>query len=162
MRAGRVGLAAFACLLVAAARPGAVRAQRADSLPSATGPAAVAAAAALTAAAERVRAAWERHDAAAAVASSGRVLVQLPGAEPAAPLGQAQAAALLGDYLAPASEVGLQLAAAREVSPDRGYVELSRRFRVAGTQEVRSQSLLLGYRRDGAGEWRLAELRVVE
>ena len=36
--------------------------------------------------------------------------------------------------------------AAREVEPGRGYVELQRRYRVAGTQDVRTQSLLLGYR----------------
>jgi hypothetical protein len=89
------------------------------------------------------------------------VLVQLPGAEPAAALGPAQAAALLGDYIAPAEEVALHLATAREVAPDRGYVELERRFRVQGTQEVRTQSLLLGWRRGPAG-WHLAELRIVE
>ena len=50
--------------------------------------------------------------------------------------------------------------AAREVEPGRGYVELQRRYRVAGTQDVRTQSLLLGYRLARSG-WRLVELRVV-
>jgi hypothetical protein len=117
-------------------------------------------AAALTAAAEQARAAWFAHDAAGLVSDSPRLLVQLPGADPSAALGPAQAAALLADFLAPAQEVETIVRAAREVEPGRGYVELQRRYRVAGTQEVRSQSLLLGYRLSRAG-WSLVELRVV-
>jgi hypothetical protein len=37
---------------------------------------------------------------------------------------------------------------------------LQRRFRIAGTQNVRSQSLLLGYRLESTG-WSLVEFRVV-
>jgi hypothetical protein len=50
--------------------------------------------------------------------------------------------------------------AAREVGPGRGYVELQRLYRVTGTQNVRVQVLLLGYRLDKTG-WSLVELRVV-
>jgi hypothetical protein len=46
------------------------------------------------------------------------------------------------------------------VEPGRGYVELQRRYRIAGTQDVRTQSLLLGYRLARTG-WSLVELRVV-
>jgi hypothetical protein len=116
--------------------------------------------AALTAAAEQARAAWFAHDAARLVADSPRLLVQLPGSDPSAALGPAQAAALLADFLAPAQEVETVVRAAREVEPGRGYVELQRRYRVAGTQEIRSQSLLLGYRLSRTG-WSLVELRVV-
>jgi hypothetical protein len=115
----------------------------------------------LAAAAARAQEAWVRHDAAGIVASTPKVLVQLPGAEPAAALDPAQAAALLGDYIAPADELSLRVAQVREIPPDRGYVELQRRFRVRGTQEVRTQSLLFGWRRAPAG-WQLAELRIVE
>ena len=83
-----------------------------------------------------------------------------PGADPSAALGPAQAAALLADFLAPAQEVETVVRAAREVEPGRGYVELQRRYRVAGTQDVRTQSLLLGYRLARTG-WSLVELRVV-
>ena len=117
-------------------------------------------AAALIAAAQHARAAWLAHDAAGLVADSPRLLVQLPGADPSAALGPAQAAALLTDFLAPSQEVETVVRAAREVEPGRGYVELQRRYRVAGTQEIRSQSLLLGYRLGRAG-WSLVELRVV-
>ncbi len=110
--------------------------------------------------AERARQAWFDHDAAALVAGSPRLLVQLPGADPSAALGPAQAAALLGDFLSPAQEVETVVQAAREVEPGRGYVELQRHYRVAGTQDVRVQSLLLGYRMARSG-WRLVELRVV-
>ena len=111
-------------------------------------------------AAERARQAWARHNPAALVADSPRLLIQLPGADPAVALGPAQAAALLTDFLTPAQEVETRVLAAREVGPGRGYVELQRRYRVAGTQNVRVQVLLLGYRLDSGG-WSLVEFRVV-
>ena len=111
-------------------------------------------------AAEQARRAWLAHDAAGLVSRSPRLLVQLPGADPSVALGPRQAGALLSDFLAPAQEVEVQVLAAREVEPGRGYVELQRRYRVTGTQEIRVQSLLLGYRRGRSG-WALVELRVV-
>jgi hypothetical protein len=111
-------------------------------------------------AAERARQAWASHNPAALVADSPRLLIQLPGADPAVALGPAQAAALLTDFLTPAQEVETRVLAAREVGPGRGYVELQRRYRVAGTQNVRVQVLLLGYRLDSGG-WSLVEFRVV-
>jgi hypothetical protein len=114
----------------------------------------------LAAAAERARGAWFAHDAAGLVSDSPRLLVQLPGADPSVALGPAQAAALLADFLATAQEVETTIRAAREVEPGRGYVELQRQYRIAGTQEVRTQSLLLGYRLSRTG-WSLVELRVV-
>jgi hypothetical protein len=114
----------------------------------------------LDAAAAQARSAWLAHDAAGLVADSPRLQVQLPGADPSAALGPEQAAALLTDFLASALEVEVVVLAAREVEPGRGYVELQRRYRVAGTQEIRVQSLLLGYRLARQG-WSLVELRVV-
>lgn len=114
----------------------------------------------LDAAAAQARSAWLAHDAAGLVADSPRLQVQLPGADPSAALGPEQAAALLADFLAAAQEVEIVVRAAREVEPGRGYVELQRRYRVAGTQEIRTQSLLLGYRLARSG-WSLVELRVV-
>jgi hypothetical protein len=111
-------------------------------------------------AAERARQAWFAHDSRALVADSPRLLIQLPGADPSTPLGPAQAAALLADFLAPTQEVETLVRAAREVGPGRGYVELQRMYRVAGTQYVKVQALLLGYRLDEKG-WSLVELRVV-
>jgi len=111
-------------------------------------------------AAERARGAWFAHDPVALIAASPRLLIQLPGADPSVALGPAQAAALLADFLAPAQEVEVLVRAAREVEPGRGYVELQRRYRVTGTQDVRSQVLLLGYRLNPGG-WSLVEFRVV-
>jgi hypothetical protein len=111
-------------------------------------------------AAERARQAWSSHNPVALVAESPRLLIQLPGADPAVAVGPAQAAALLADFIAPAQEVETLVVAAREVGPGRGYVELQRRYRVAGTQNVRVQLLLLGYRLD-SGAWNLVEFRVV-
>ena len=115
---------------------------------------------ALTQAAEEARAAWFEHDAHGLVADAPRLLVQLPGADPSIALGPAQAAALLADFMVQGQEVETVVRAAKEVEPGRGYVELQRRYRIAGTQDVRVQSLLLGYRLLGTG-WRLVELRVV-
>ncbi|HEX6432935.1 MAG TPA: hypothetical protein VFZ87_01775 [Gemmatimonadales bacterium] len=114
----------------------------------------------LTAAAEQARQAWFSHDPAALVADSPRLLIQLPGAEPSVALGPGQAAALLADFLASGQEVETVVRAARKVGPARGYVELQRKYRVAGTQNVRTQALLLGYRLGQRG-WVLVEFRVV-
>ena len=114
----------------------------------------------LDAAAEQARRAWFGHNAAALVADSPRLLIQLPGADPSAALGPEQAAALLTDFFSSAQEVETVVRAARETEPGRGYVELQRRYRIAGTQEVRVQGLLLGYRKTRTG-WSLVELRVV-
>lgn len=110
--------------------------------------------------AEHARGAWLAHDPAALMGASPRLLIQLPGADPSVALGPAQAAALLADFLAPAQEVEVLVRAAREVEPGRGYVELQRRYRVTGTQDIRSQILLLGYRLSPGG-WSLVEFRVV-
>ena len=114
----------------------------------------------LSEAAESARQAWFAHDARALVAEAPRLLVQLPGADPSIALGPAQAAALLADFMVQGQEVETVILAAEEVEPGRGYVELQRRYRIAGTQDVRTQSLLLGYRLLRSG-WRLVELRVV-
>jgi hypothetical protein len=110
--------------------------------------------------AERARGAWFGHDPAALIANSPRLLIQLPGTDPSVALGPAQAAALLSDFMAPAQEVETGVRAAREVEPGRGYVELQRQYRVSGTQNVRVQVLLLGYRLEASG-WSLVEIRVV-
>jgi hypothetical protein len=115
---------------------------------------------ALADAAEQARQAWFVHDARRLVADAPQLLVQLPGADPSIALGPAQAAALLADFMVQAQEVETEVRAAKEVEPGRGYVELRRRYRIAGTQDVRTQSLLLGYRLLRTG-WRLVELRVV-
>jgi hypothetical protein len=112
-------------------------------------------------AAEQARRAWFAHDPASLIAGSPRILIQLPGADPSVALGPAQAAALLADFVASAQEVDVVVRAARRVEQGRGYVELQRRYRVRGTQDVRSQLLLLAYRLVRNG-WSLIELRVVE
>lgn len=114
----------------------------------------------LDAAAEAARRAWFAHNPSALVAESPRLLIQLPGAEPSVALGPEQAAALLADFLTAGQEVETLVRAAREVGPGRGYVELQRRYRIAGTQNIRTQALLLGYRRGQKG-WILVEFRVV-
>lgn len=114
----------------------------------------------LDAAAERARQACFAHNAAALVAQSPNLVVQLPGAEPSVALAPDQAAALLGDFLASGEEVETLVRAAREVGPGRGYVELQRRYRIAGTQNVRVQAILLSYRLR-RGTWTLVEFRVV-
>jgi len=56
-------------------------------------------------------------------------------------------------------ERGLDVRVIREVEPGRGFVELTRRYVVAGTSELRRETLFLGFRLD-AGGWALAELRI--
>jgi hypothetical protein len=111
-------------------------------------------------AAERARHAWQTHNPTALVAESPRLVVQLPGADPSVALGPAQAAALLGDFVGSSQEVETSIRAARKVGPETGYVELQRRYRVTGTQDIQEQVLLLSYRR-ASNRWRLVEFRVV-
>src|SRR5918998_5246982 len=112
----------------------------------------------LVEAAERAREAWFTHNPSALIAESPRVVIQLPGADPSVALGPAQAAALLTDFISPSQEVEVVVRAARQVEVGRGYVELQRRYRVTGTQDVRSQVLLLGYRL-GPGGWGVVGVR---
>ncbi|MEP6571150.1 MAG: hypothetical protein ABJD11_00590 [Gemmatimonadota bacterium] len=113
----------------------------------------------LPAAAEAARSALSSQNVEALVASSPRILLQLPGADPSAPVGQAQASALLRAYFRRSEEVALEVRAAREVGDGRGYVELRRRFRVSGTQEMRDQTVFLGYTKQSSG-WVLVEVRI--
>ena len=114
----------------------------------------------LTDAAEDARAAWHRQATQVMMEPAIRgIRVQLPGADPSAELSQAQGAALLAEYLDGAEEVETVVRTARVVSAGRGYVELRRRYRVAGTEEIRTETVLLGYRQEG-DRWVLADLRI--
>jgi hypothetical protein len=121
-------------------------------------PAHAAAQATLREAAERAKQAWLAHDPQALVGQSSNLVLQIPGADPSSPLGRAQAVELLRRYLRPVEERGLDVTAIRDVEPGKGFVELTRRYVVAGTTELRRETLFLGFRLQG-GRWALAELR---
>jgi len=121
-------------------------------------PAHAAAQATLPEAAERAKQAWLAHDPQALVGQSSNLVLQIPGADPSSPLGRAQAVELLRRYLRPVEERGLDVTAIRDVEPGKGFVELTRRYVVAGTTELRRETLFLGFRLQG-GRWALAELR---
>ncbi len=112
----------------------------------------------LSDAAARAKEAWSTHDPQALVGQSSNLVLQIPGADPSSPLGRPQAIELLRRYFRPAEERGLDVTAIREVEPGKGFVELTRRYVVAGTAEVRRETLFLGYRLIGR-VWRLVELR---
>jgi hypothetical protein len=109
-------------------------------------------------AAERARQAITTHDAQALVGQSSNIVLQIPGADPSSGLGRPQAIELLRRYLRPAEERGLDVTAIREVERGKGFIEITRRYVVSGTTELRHETLYLGYRLLD-GEWRLAELR---
>jgi hypothetical protein len=112
----------------------------------------------LPAAAEQARQAWLAHDPQALVGQSPSIVLQIPGADPSSPLGRAQAVELLRRYLRAVEERGLDVTVIREVEPGKGFVELTRRYVVAGTTELRRETLFLGFRLL-AGRWGLVELR---
>jgi len=120
--------------------------------------AAAAAQGSLPEAAERTRQAWLGHDAQAIVGQSAGVVFQMPGADPSAPVERSQAVELLRRHLRTAVERGLTVSAVREVEPGRGYAELERRYVVAGTTDLRRETIFLGFQRVGAA-WVLTELR---
>jgi hypothetical protein len=112
-------------------------------------------------AAARAKDAWLAHDPLGLVGQSSTIVLQIPGADPSSAVGRAQAIELLRRYLRMAEERGLDITAIREVEPGRGFVELTRRYVVAGTSELRRETLFLGFRLTVGDprEWRLAELR---
>jgi hypothetical protein len=112
----------------------------------------------LEVAARRAREAWMSHDPAALFQGSPGVILQIPGADPSAAMGRGQAAELLARYLRTAVERGVDIAVAREVEAGRGYVELVRRYTIAGTAEERRETVFLGLRRQG-DRWAVVELR---
>ena len=108
--------------------------------------------------AERVRQAWLVHDVQGVVGQSSSVVLQIPGADPSAPVDRAQAIELLRRHLRAGAERALRVSAVREVEPGRGYAELDRRYVVAGTSDERRETIFLGFRKRGR-EWMLSELR---
>jgi len=118
----------------------------------------VAAQSTLPEAAEQARQAWLAHDPQALVGQSPSIVLQIPGADPSSPVGRAQAVELLRRYLRAVEERGLDVTVIREVEPGKGFVELTRRYVVAGTTELRRETLFLGFRLL-AGRWGLVELR---
>jgi hypothetical protein len=70
-----------------------------------------------------------------------------------------QAARLLEEYLSAATERDLTLREVRYVQADHAYAEFSRRFAVRGTDDLREETIFLGFRRVD-GSWRLREVRV--
>src|SRR5207247_11116531 len=100
---------------------------------------------------ERVRQAWLAHNVQAVVGRSASVLLQLPGADPSAPVHRARAIELLRRHLRAGAERGLRVKAVREVEPGRGYAELDRRYVVAGTSDERRETIFLGFRNPGQG-----------
>ncbi len=110
--------------------------------------------------AERVRQAWLAHDAQAVVGQTAALVLQIPGADPSAPVDRSHAVELVRRYLHAAVERGLRVGAVQEAEPGTGYAELERRYAVAGTSDVRRETIFLRFRKVGA-EWLLAELRSV-
>jgi len=118
--------------------------------------------------------AWRAHSFGAMV-QGGRIQVTLPGVAPSTPVAPDQAAALLQSYVRGAVEVEVRVVNSSLVGSDAAFVELTRRYRQAGSQEVRSETILLAYRRrpltpapegatppsppSGTGGWVLTEVR---
>lgn len=105
--------------------------------------------------ARRAQAALESGDLSALVATGDRIRLSLPGVEPSAPVGPAQAAAALRGALGAGGRV--EVGQVREVGRGEGFVELLRAAPGAGPTP-RRQQILLRYRQAGGG-WRLVEIR---
>ena len=112
----------------------------------------------LNQAAARARSAWLAHDPAALLAGSPGVTLEIPVADPSSAIGRDQASELLGRYLRTSEERAVEVRVAREMTEGQGFVELERRFIVAGTTEERHETVFLGLRRRGE-QWVVVELR---
>ncbi len=132
-------------LLVAGLAAAAAGARQADSLLDA---------------ARRAAAQWMRHDFAGLVGTGEAIMVHLPGAEPSSPLRSTQAAALLRTFAEGDHELDVTVLVARNVEPDRAYVEAQRVFQREGTDVQHTQTIYFGFRRVGAS-YRLVEVRAL-
>jgi hypothetical protein len=95
---------------------------------------------------EQARAAWLAHDVRGLVAHSDTVRLRLPGVAASAATRPGQAARLLEEYLSAATEQEFTLRELRYVQADHAYAELSRRYAVKGTADVREEMVFLGFR----------------
>lgn len=109
-------------------------------------------------AAQQARAAWLAHNPAALLSGSPGVILQIPGADPSSAIGRDQAGELLARFFRTSVERAVEISVAREVQEGRGYVEMVRRFSVAGTTEERRETVFLGLRWWGE-RWVVVELR---
>lgn len=108
---------------------------------------------------ESARRSWLNHDMEALVSGSDTVRLRIPGIAPSASLKPGQAARLLEQYLKPAEEVSFEVRRSRELSDSHVYAEMIRVYVVRGTDEERSETVVLGFRRI-EGQWTLREVRV--
>jgi len=114
----------------------------------------------LLVAARRAADQWMHHDFGAMVGTGAAVMVHLPGAEPSSPLRPTQAAELLRAFAEGSRELEVTILVARNVDPDRAYVEAERVYQPRDTDLRRSQALYFGFRRTPAG-YRLVEVRAL-
>lgn len=111
-------------------------------------------------AARRAAEQWMHHDFTGLVGKGEAIMVHLPGAEPSSPLRATQAAALLRTFAEGARELDVTVLVARNVEPDRAYVEAQRVFQLEGTDVQHTQTIYFGFRRVGDA-YRLVEVRAL-
>ena len=113
----------------------------------------------LETAVDQAKSAWIGHDYRALLAASDTVRLQLPGVGNAPSVRPSQAARVLEEYLAYATEVSFELRFLRVVNADHAYAEMVRVYVVRGTTDERVETVFLGFRRVD-GDWRIREVRV--
>ncbi len=111
-------------------------------------------------AARRAADRWLHHDFTALVGTGEAIMVHLPGAEPSSPLRPSQAAALLRTFTDGARELDVTVDVARNVEPDRAYVEAQRLYQLEGTDVQHTQTIYFGFRKVG-DSYRLVEVRAL-
>ena len=137
------------------ARPGLV----AGCVGALLGPVRLSAQQTLAQAAERARAAWQAGDMRALVARSASLQLQIPGAEPSAPVGRDQAAHLIQRYLERTEERNLVMIALRESDRSEGFAELERHYVIRRTRDERCETVWFGFKKLGRN-WVLSEVRI--
>src|SRR5687768_10248873 len=105
-------------------------------------------------AARRAEAAWQSHDADALVGRSPAVVLQLPGADPSAALGRAQAVRRLRRHFRSASGGGVAVGAINDREPGGGFVGLDVVSVFAGPPTTGTRRFFLDFRSSmGSGFW---------
>ena len=110
-------------------------------------------------AAHEARDAWMNHDVGRLLFGRDQVTLTLPRAESTRPLSPGQASSLMREFFRNTEELQFSYEKIGTGTDDQGYIEASRDFVIAGTTEIRTQKVIIGFRRISR-VWRIFEIRI--
>jgi hypothetical protein len=108
--------------------------------------------------AKTAREAVLREDLGSLVSTNRGVQLRLPGVDPSAAMGRAQARATIRELFRKSETTDVFIEDFREVGGGRAFVELTREYKIQGSPGRYTQRILMSYRQSPEG-WQLVEVR---